>query len=217
MILDASARHRLLWISIFAIAMAQLEATVVAYLREMYYPNGFNFPLVIIQDRIAVFEIGREASTILMLVAVARIATRDPWRRFSSFLICFGVWDIFYYAWLWVMLRWPDSLLTWDVLFLIPRPWLGPVLSAVAIAAIMIAAGWGIEALRDAGRSIEVGLWGWVITVLGASGLLGVFMSDARAVLDGRVPGPFPWLPYLAFLVPPIAVAIRAALRSARG
>jgi hypothetical protein len=217
MFIAAPTRHRLLWLSIFAIAMAQLEATVVAYLRELYYPNGFSFPLVIIRDRVAVFEIGREASTIVMLVAVARLAVRDPWRRFASFLLCFGLWDIFYYAWLWVMLRWPESLLTWDILFLIPLPWVGPVLSAGAIAAIMVAAALGIEALRDAGRPIEVGAWGWLITILGALGLLGVFMSDARAVLAGGAPGPFPWLPYLIFLSPPTGVALRTALRSSRG
>ena len=92
--MTSTTRCSPLWLLLFAVAMAHLEATVVVYLRELFYPDGFDFPLVIIEGRIAWFEIGREVSTIVMLVAVGKLAApRDPWRQFAGFLIAFGVWD----------------------------------------------------------------------------------------------------------------------------
>ena len=37
--------YNLIWLTVFAIAMGFLETTVVVYLREILYPNGFSFPL----------------------------------------------------------------------------------------------------------------------------------------------------------------------------
>jgi hypothetical protein len=214
--LDPDTRHRLLWLTLFALAMAQLEAAVVVYLRQLYYPDGFTFPLVIIRDRIAAVEIGREAATVLMLVAVARLATRDPWRRFAAFLLGFGLWDIFYYVWLWVMLKWPESLLTWDVLFLIPLPWVGPVLAPALVAAVMAIAGVAIESLRDRRLTPRVSRLEWGLVVVGAIALLVLFMADAEAVLEGRMPAPFPWVPYGIGLLVPALAAVRAYRRSLR-
>ena len=58
-----------------------------------------------------------------MLATVGSAAGRTAVGKFAFFLFLFGVWDIFYYIWLKVFLHWPASLLTWDVLFLIPVPW----------------------------------------------------------------------------------------------
>ena len=79
-------------------------------------------------------EIGREAATLIMLLGVAMLAGADRWERFLAFCLSFGVWDIFYYAWLWIFVRWPASLFTWDLLFLIPVPWIGPVLAPVLVS-----------------------------------------------------------------------------------
>jgi hypothetical protein len=213
--ITSATRHRLLWLAIFAIAMAQLEAAVVAYLRELYYPDGFRFPLVTLRNRIAAVEIGREAATVVMMLAVARLASRDGWRRLSAFLFTFGLWDIFYYAWLWIMLGWPDGLLTWDILFLIPLPWVGPVLAPMLIALTMAAAGLAIEVLRDRGRTPRVHRVEWAVIVAGAVALLTVFMSDAGAVLRGDSPTRFPWVPFAAGLLVPMGAAVSAYRRSA--
>ena len=85
---------------------------------------------------------GREAATLVMLLGVAMLAGTDRWDRIALFCIAFGVWDIAYYVWLWVFLRWPPSLLTWDVLFLIPVPWVGPVVAPVIVSVVMIVGGW---------------------------------------------------------------------------
>ena len=59
--------------------------------------------------------------------------------RFAYFLYIFAVWDIFYYVFLKITVNWPSSILTWDVLFLIPIPWTSPVLFPVLSSVTMIA------------------------------------------------------------------------------
>jgi hypothetical protein len=135
----SATRKRLLWLTVFAVAMAQLEAAVVVYLRQLFYPQGFTFPLVIVTGRLLWVEIGREASTILMLAAAGVLSSADRWRRFASFMLLFGVWDIFYYVWLYVLLRWPSSLGTRDLLFLMPGEWWAPVWEPLLASCAFIA------------------------------------------------------------------------------
>jgi len=122
----------------YAVAMAYLESAIVVYLRRLYYPKGFDFPLVIIDIPTWLIEVGRETATIIMLATVGVAAGRTKVGKCAYFLYLFGVWDIFYYVWLKVFLDWPASLFTWDVLFLIPVPWVGPVLAPVTVALTMI-------------------------------------------------------------------------------
>lgn len=110
--------RKILSIIVFSISMALVEAGVVIYLRALYYPDGFAFPLEIITKRHFIVEIGREAATILMIISVAALTGKRFWEKFAYFLICFGFWDIFYYIWLKVAIGWPSSLLDWDILFL---------------------------------------------------------------------------------------------------
>lgn len=128
----------LTWVTAFSIAMGFLESAVVIYLRRIYYPMGFAFPLQPIDHNIAVVEIWREAATIIMLLAVGVLAGKNRAERFAWFIYSFAVWDIFYYVFLYVFIGWPQSLFTWDILFLIPVPWVGPVLTPVIISATMI-------------------------------------------------------------------------------
>lgn len=127
-----------LLLTIFSIAMGFMEAAVVIYLRELYYPGGFAFPLSVIPQKISLVELLREAATLIMLWAVGYIAGKNFTERFAFFLFCFGVWDLFYYVFLFVFLDWPSSLLTWDILFLIPVPWIGPVAAPCILAVTMI-------------------------------------------------------------------------------
>jgi len=100
---------RWLWVLIFAIAFAWVESAVVVYLREIYFEGSFNFPLVmnwqegrLVADYLMRIEFGREIATILMLAAIGLLAGKNRFQRFCYFIIAFGIWDIFYYAWLWV-------------------------------------------------------------------------------------------------------------------
>jgi hypothetical protein len=128
----------ILWLTAFSIAMGYLETTVVVYLREIYYPNGFKFPLAPIQPNIAIAELWREATTVVMLVGVSMLAGRNSLQRLMFFLYSFAIWDLFYYAFLKVLLNWPESVFTWDILFLIPVPWVGPVLAPCLVSVTLI-------------------------------------------------------------------------------
>ena len=96
-------KKTLLWVAIFSTAMGYLECTVVVYLREIYYPGGFNFPLAPIDKPIAITEIGREAATLVMLLGIGFLAGKTAVQRFAYFIYSFAIWDIFYYVFLKVL------------------------------------------------------------------------------------------------------------------
>ena len=126
--------YKISWVILFAIAMGFLETAVVIYLRQLYYPTGFNFPLVIIPNTTAITEFWREFATIIMLVGVGVLCGKTKISRFAYFMIAFAIWDIFYYLFLFILIGWPNSLYTWDILFLIPIPWVGPVIAPCIVA-----------------------------------------------------------------------------------
>ncbi|NIV10428.1 MAG: hypothetical protein GWN62_03770, partial [Aliifodinibius sp.] len=139
---------KLIWLTIFAVAMAYLEATVVVYLRQVYHPD--NLQVIFPSQMMSVFnlgvEIGREAATVIMMLSVAFLVERtNRSRTFAAFVYLFGVWDIFYYMWLKVTINWPVSWTEWDVLFLIPWIWLGPWICPVLISLLFII--WGGKVL----------------------------------------------------------------------
>lgn len=204
--------RRSLWIALYAVAMACVESAVVVYLRQLYYPQGFAFPIRIIPDWITAIELGREMATIVMLACVSALAGRDRWQRFLYFCLAFGVWDIFYYVWLVAFLRWPPSVLTWDVLFLIPLPWIGPVLAPLLISFGLI--GGSLHLLWLHGRGVRLGfsapLWG--LATAGGLLVLLSFTLDFSVVLEGKEPPPFRWWLFgLGF-----AMALAALLRGVR-
>jgi hypothetical protein len=187
----------MLWLVIFAVAMAYVESAVVVYLRAIYYPQGFAFPLVLMPSGMVAIEIGREAATLVMLLGVAMLAGVGRWDRTLMFCIAFGVWDIAYYVWLWVFLRWPPSLLTWDVLFLIPVPWVGPVVAPVIVSVVMIGGSlvlWrsgGQAGGRSGGQPIGFPLS--LLVLAGGALVLASFMLDFQVVVRQMEPAPFRW------------------------
>jgi len=183
--------RRLFWVTVFSISMALVEAGVVIYLRALYYPEGFSFPLAILTTRHFIFEIARETATILMLISVSTLIGKRFWERFAYFLICFGVWDIFYYIWLKIAIGWPLSLLDWDILFLIPLPWIGPVVAPVTIAIMMILAGLFILFLFKRGYDFRPSFFAWVMTIIGTLVILYSFMRDTGASLHQHMPLPY--------------------------
>jgi hypothetical protein len=186
-------RRRLTWLTIYAVAMAYLESAVVVYLRAIYYPDGFDFPLAPMPPGMAAIEIGREAATLIMLLGVAALTGADRWERFLAFCVTFGVWDISYYAWLWIFTRWPPSLLTWDVLFLIPVPWIAPVLAPVLVSVALVAGALILLNLkaRDVRMGFSIPLW--TLAVAGGGLVLVSFMLDFATVLRQMNPSPFHW------------------------
>jgi len=167
---------------LYAAAMAWVESAVVFYLRSMigriepYQPN----PLPIIGGFAAV-ELPREFATLVMLVAVGFLAGRTWRARFGYAVIAFGVWDIFYYVFLKMMCGWPHSLLDWDVLFLLPLPWWGPVLAPVLISLLMIL--WGTFASQfERKHPPALSNWQpWLLNFTGIALALYIFMADSIA------------------------------------
>ena len=196
---------RLVWLAAFAAAMAYLESAVVVHLRTIYYPDGFDFPIKGIDAPTLLLELGREAATILMLVAVARLSTSSGWSRFACFAFLFGVWDIFYYVWLKVFLGWPESLLTWDILFLIPVVWIGPVLAPLLVSVLLVAGSIRAMHIIEAGNAVVVDRWDWAMACAGAALILATFMEDAASALSSGgvaavlalVPAAFNWPVFL--------------------
>jgi hypothetical protein len=212
---NSNAGSRWLTVAIFALAMAWVESAVVYYLRslihriEPYQPNplpvagGFGFA-----------EMVREAATMVMLSMVGILAGRNWRSRLGYAAIAFGVWDIFYYVFLKVMCGWPHSLLDWDILFLLPLPWWGPVLAPVSIALLMILWGtlvssWQIERARD-GSEWKV----WGLNFFGVILALYLFMQDSIRVanqgvdaLRNLLPQSFQW-PLFCVALPLMAAPI---------
>lgn len=182
---------RIFWVSLFAVAFAFVEASVVVYLRLLYYPGGFEFPLKFTPDFPLIVELARELSTLIMLGAIGIVAGLTRWSRFAYFAIAFGVWDIFYYVWLKAALDWPASVLDWDVLFLIPIPWIGPVLAPVLISVLLILAGWMILQRERQGETFMPGRLAWVLSILGSLVILFSFTYDLDATLRMQMPKPY--------------------------
>jgi hypothetical protein len=131
--------RKLKWVSFFAVAMAFVETMIVYYLRKLYYPDNVLFPLnTSMPYEILILEWIREAATIVMLIAIAALAGKTYKEKFAYFIYSFAIWDIFYYIWLKVTLNWPESFLTWDVLFLIPITWAAPVICPMIVSLSMI-------------------------------------------------------------------------------
>lgn len=184
---------RLFWITLFAVAFAFVEASVVVYLRALYYPGGFTFPLKLIEHHHLVIELSREIATIVMLLAIGWIAGTKGWERFGYFLVSFGLWDIFFYIWLKVTIGWPSSFTEWDILFLVPAPWIGPVLAPVLISLTMIGTGASIVVRISRKAHFHPHFWSWVLSVCGIAVLLWSFLRDTGASLNGLLPQPYPY------------------------
>lgn len=138
----------------FGVAFAYIESSVVVYLRAIFYPGGFVFPIADFSQMAGAMpflltEMGREAATLVIILTSALLIGKDARSRWAWFLIVFAVWDIFYYVWLKVLLNWPASILDWDILFLMPAVWAGPVLAPVITSCVMLWIAWVLLGERE--------------------------------------------------------------------
>ncbi|MCK5504441.1 MAG: hypothetical protein KAJ10_04730, partial [Thermodesulfovibrionia bacterium] len=174
---------KIVWVVIFGIAMAFFESAVVVYLRAIFYPEGFKFPLEAMADYKIFIEVMREIATIFMLLSIAYLAGKKFWERFAYFMLSFGVWDIFYYVWLKALLDWPSTVFEWDILYLIPLPWIGPVVAPVSISVLMIIFSIIIARSFQKGDDFRPCLISHVLAIAGAVLVLYSFMCDTEATL----------------------------------
>lgn len=178
---------------IFSTSMAFMESAIVVYLREIFYPEGFAFPLKQIEPFIFWIEIGREASTIIMLWAIAKLISKNKNEWFAFFSFNFAVWDIWYYIWLKIFLAWPQSLLTWDVLFLIPIPWIAPVLAPVLVSIALLIAALIILSLEAKNKPLKFSKLDWSLEGLAGLIIIGSFLFQTSIIAANSIPVDFPW------------------------
>lgn len=204
---------------VFALAMAYLEAAVVVYLTGALGGEvGVLFPLRPVEEtgNLIAIEVGREAATLVIIATVGMLVGRTWLERLAWSAVVFGVWDIGYYVWLYVFTGWPSSLDTVDLLFLIPVPWVGPVWSPVAVSVALV--GFGLAAARElrAGRRLTVKAWHWAGGLAGGFLVILSYTLDAGRIIDGGLPGPYPWPVFAAGMLLALAAAIDV-LRRPRG
>jgi hypothetical protein len=173
----------LLIVTSFAIGMAFLESAVVVYLREILYPGGFKFPLSPVPADLALTELLREVATLVMLVSIGFLAGRRFSTGFAWFIYSFAIWDIFYYIFLRLLVGWPESLMTWDVLFLIPTTWTGPVLAPVLVSLTMILLALVILYRAEGGGDSRIPGKIWAGLILGSLILITGFILDYTAYM----------------------------------
>jgi hypothetical protein len=161
-------KFTLLWVGLIALAMGYLESAVVVYIRALYYPDGFTFPMRLISSQIMMTELWREAATMVMLLGIGILAGKTALQRFAYFIYAFAIWDIFYYVFLWVLIGWPQSLLTWDVLFFIPTTWIGPVIAPMINSVTMILLGLVIIRGKDTPWHVQTKRMVWTLLIAGA-------------------------------------------------
>jgi hypothetical protein len=192
---------KIIGLTIFSIAMGFMETVIVVYLRKLYYPDGFQFPLVAMDDGIIKAEFLREAATIIMLVAIGMLTGKTVAQKFAYFIYCFAIWDIFYYVFLKVLLDWPQSLLTWDILFLIPVPWVGPVIAPCLVSLTMIALAFGIIYFQEKGYATAIKLNDWLFFTSGSTLVILSFIVDGfgyislpgNTLTNAGIPSHYDW------------------------
>ena len=170
---------------IYSIAMGFLEAVVVIYLRKISYPHGFQFPLAILPPKMYLIELSREFATLVMLVTLALLAGKNKLEQFAYFLFAFAIWDIVYYAGLKLLLNWPPSFMTWDILFLIPIPWISPVLAPVISSLSMILLAFGITQGQQKIHTFRIRLFEWELIITGAFVVFSAFIWNYASFLSG--------------------------------
>ncbi len=189
---------------------------MVVYLRKMYGMHNLLQDIPAFDPRIALVEVGREFSTLVMLLAVAWAAGRSLQTRLGFAFFAFGLWDVFYYFWLKLFINWPESLLTPDILFLIPLPWWGPVIGPVLIAALMVIGGGLAVIAADYGHSIQFSALEIITFLGGLLVMLYSFMENSLLAVPADVdtlsqlrPSTFSYHIYIPGLIVTVYILIR--------
>jgi hypothetical protein len=219
-----------LWL--FGVTFGFIEAAVVVDLRAVYEPIRQSvaptadpdslFPLLRLDQiradgpiawRLLMVELARELATLGLLVAIAIAVGTSAASTLAAFTVAFGIWDLAYYAFLKLILGWPRSLATWDLLFLWPVPWSAPVAAPALIALLMVVAGTLVLARERRGRPVRLVLTDMLVLFAGASILVLAFCIDAPHTSAGGMPHPFRWDLYALGLLLGVAAFGRAWLR----
>lgn len=179
----------------FAAAMGYLEAVCVLYLqRAISLDPRALFPVrdASTLDELATAEVAREFATLVMLWAVGWFNGRTVIARLAWTSVAFGIWDVVYYIGLNALIGWPDSLGTWDLLFMIPTPWAGPIWAPIAVSAFLITFGLLYARAAHRGDGLHLARNEWITLITGGVIVIIAFCWNAVTVLEYGVPTDFP-------------------------
>lgn len=186
-------KKKFLLLALLSIAFAYIEAGVVVYLRELYYPQGFFFPLKLMPLKFFLVELGRELSTLVVLFTAGYITGKNSKERFAYFIYNFACWDIFYYFWLKIILNWPESPLTWDILFLIPFPWTGPVLAPILVSLTLLLFAFAMVYFSEKKIPLRMNKLNWLFLTCAILFIFLSFIWNFPAVIKQEIPKRYPW------------------------
>jgi hypothetical protein len=200
--MTASRQERVRWLVVvlFAAGMAWVESASVYYLRVLVgRVEPYQAIPLPISGVLGQVELVREVATLVMLATLGVLAGGTMRARLGYTAVAFGVWDILYYVFLRIISGWPRSVFDWDILFLLPLPWWGPVLAPCCIATLMIL--WGTYASQCVQGNTTRDLTRMAVgsSVAGIALALYVFMADALRALYERqnvalvLPAEFNW------------------------
>ena len=207
-------KKSLLYLIAWGVLFGYMEAAVVVYLREIYYPDGFTFPLVLIDQNIMLTELLREGVTLFIMWTTVSLTYQRIQSRVAAFFLIFGVWDIFYYVFLKLLLNWPDTLVSWDILFLIPLPWVGPVWAPVLISVGFIISSIFILTLNHMNRYVAFDNKFILLELFAASMIIFSFVMTGRTVIEQNAPIHFPLYLFLFGFLLGIGIFLYYVFRS---
>jgi hypothetical protein len=221
---------------LLGISFGYVEAAIVVYLRTIYTPVRARlhpevpatdlFPLITPQQlaaesasvqKLLPIELVREAATLVMLAAAGLAVARNGRQWVAAFAVAMGVWDVFFYVFLKVLIGWPASFFTWDILFLIPAPWASPVLAPMLVALSMAGGGLALLKVESDGAVFHATGRHWLGLLIGASIILASFLWDVPRLVAGGTPHSFPWLVFAVGEVVGLATFAHAYRRSRAG
>lgn len=191
--------------------MGYLEAAVVVYLRSAIETGAATAAMdPATTGTFETLEIARELATLVMIAAVGWLAGRTGLERLAWSAIVFGTWDLVYYAGLKLTIGWPETLDAWDLLFLIPMPWFGPVWAPIVVSTALVAC--GLAAARRVRRGMPVAVRRPHVAAALAGGALVIlsFLVDSTRVLAGDESAWSGWPLFLAGMVLAAAATLAA-------
>jgi len=201
-----------------SIAFAYIEAAVVVYLRGIFHPDGFVFPLrefpLSENWNILLTEVGREAATLVVILTGSWLADRSFQQRFAYFMAIFAIWDIFYYVWLRVLINWPGSIMDWDILFLIPMTWASPVLAPILVSIILLLFATIILYRCSCGVPLKVTLIDWFGFSLAALAVIASFCIAGLHISKPDFQSHFYWLLYSLGVIGALVLFFKCLLKS---
>ena len=195
-----SARARLAGSVVFAATMGFFEAAVVVYLRRLWELGQIDVATATLSNRLLLTEVLREVASLGMIASVAYLAGRRSVERFAHAAVIFGTWDLLYYIYLRLLIGWPTSLCDWDILFLIPKTWVGPVLAPILVSAALMCAGAYMALREGSSRPVTVQPPAWMAGIVGGVLVIGSFLMPEVPRSPTDRPGGFSWAIFLTGL-----------------